>query len=48
MPSSSHIYQARRRSSNLFDVTINAIVAFKIIELLYWLKELLQKEEFQC
>ena len=35
LPSSSHVYQTRRGSSNVLDVTINAIVASKILELLY-------------
>ena len=43
LSSSSHIYQTRRGSSNLVDVNINAIVASKILELLYWPNELLPK-----
>ena len=31
----SHIYQTRRGSLNLSDVTMNAIVASKILELSY-------------
>ena len=31
----SHIYQTRRGSQNLLDVTINAAVASKTLELLY-------------
>ena len=30
-----HIYQTRRGSSNLLDVTMNAIVASKVLELSY-------------
>ena len=30
-----HIYQTRRGSSNLLDVTMNAIVVSKILELSY-------------
>ena len=42
-PSSLHIYWTRRRSSNLLDVTINATVVSKILELPYWLNELSPK-----
>ena len=38
-----HIYQTRRGSSNLLDVTMNALVASKILKLSYWLNELSPK-----
>ena len=41
----SHMYQTRTGPSNLLDITINAIVASKILELQYWLNELSSKRK---